>query len=82
MTPEQNQNILYKGVKSWFVSVPALVFPPQVDAAQRAAARVTAAGVARAPGRHGPPLQDRHQVPALPVQRQDLTVKTNVPETT
>lgn len=58
------------------------MFPPQVDAAQRLAARVAAAGVTGAAGGHAPPLQDRHQVPALAVQRQDLAVKTNVPQTT
>lgn len=59
--------------------LPALVFPPQVDAAQRAAAGLASAGVAAAAGGDAPPLQDRHQVPALPVQREGLTVKTNIP---
>ena len=60
--------------------LPALVCPPQVDAAQRAAAGPAAAGVAGAARGEAPPLQHRHQVPALPVQREDLPVQTHVPQ--
>ena len=56
------------------------MLPPEVGAGQRAAAGLTPAGVAGAPRGDAPPLQHRHRVPALPVQREQLAVKTNVPQ--
>lgn len=58
----------------------ALVFSPQVDAAQRAATGLASACVAGATRGDPPPLQQRHEVPALAVQREDVAVKTDVPQ--
>lgn len=59
----------------------ALVFPPQVHAAQRAAARLAAAGVTGAARGDATPLQNWYQVPALSIQRKDLAIEPDISQT-